>query len=65
MATLLIMKARDRKPTSGSRSLRTRLAVLLAVYICVANAFVGVSYWISPEHVESTLGPAAGGLIGL
>ena len=59
------MKARNPKPTSDSRSLRTRLAVPLAVYVCVAIAFVGVSYWISPKHVESAIGPAVGGLIGL
>jgi len=59
------MKARNPKLTSGSRSLRTRLAVLLAVYVCVAIAFVGVSYWISPEHVDSAIGPAVGGVIGL
>ena len=59
------MKERKPKPTSGSPSLCTRLAVLLAVYVCVAIAFVGVSYWISPKHVESAIGPAVGGLIGL
>ena len=65
IAKLLIMKARNPKPTSGGRSLLPRLAVLLAVYACVAIAFVGVFYWISPEHVASAIGPVAGGLIGL
>ncbi len=59
------MKARNPKPTSGGRSLGTRLAVLLAVYVGVAIAFVGVVYWNSPEHVESAIGPVVGGLIGV
>ncbi len=59
------MNARNPEPTSGDRLLRTRLAVLSAVYACVAIALVGVAYWISPEHVDSAIGPAVGGVIGL
>lgn len=65
MLRSLIVKARKPKVTNGSTSLHTRLAVLLAAYVCVAIALVGVSYWISPEHVESAIGPAVGGLISL
>jgi hypothetical protein len=59
------VKARGPEPTNDSPSLRARLAVLLVAYVGVATAVVGVAYWIIPEHVESAIGPAVGGLIGL
>lgn len=48
-----------------SLSRRARLAALVIGYICVAGAFIGIVYWITPSHVESAIAPMLGGLIGL